>query len=101
MKFLAFTMYDNSKAMAVAEASDKASKIPGQKLLAAYLCMGKPFDGVPPNTVVAVTLRETDSSEAMLGVGATLANAGATIWAVPVMELPAGSTVAEAKKYAK
>ena len=101
MKFLTFVVYDVSKAKDIAVASDSNAKIPGQKLLAMYSCMGKPFDGVPPNSIVAISVRETDSTEAMGAALYTLALAGANAWAVPVWEMPVGGAVAEEKKYRK
>ena len=101
MKFMVFTMYDAAKAAEVMQASDKAAKMPGQKLLALYVCGGKPFDGVPPNTLVAISVREAESAEALAAVEYTLILAGATVWAVPVVELPVGGAVAEEKKYRK
>ena len=64
MKFMVFTMYNVAKAAEVAQAADKVANTPGTKILAQYACLGKPFDGVPPNNVVAITVREAESAEA-------------------------------------
>lgn len=101
MKFITFTIYDASKMAAVAQAADKNAKIPGQKLLAMYGCMGKAFDGLPPNSIVAIAVRETDSADALAAALLNLAFAGATAWAVPVTEMTIGSAEAEMKKYQK
>lgn len=101
MKFITFVMYDIAKAGEVAQASDKAAKVPGQKLLALYACMGKPFDGMPPNSIVAISVRDAESSEALAAALYTLALSGATVWSVPVQEMPIGGAVAEEKKYRK
>lgn len=101
MKYITFVMYDVAKMAAVAQASDKNSKIPGQKLLAMYGCMGKAFDGQPPNTILAISIRETESAEALAAAGLNLSFAGATVWAVPVLEMPVGGAEAEAKKFQK
>ena len=101
MKFITFTMYDVAKAMDVAQASDKIANTPGQKRLAQYVFLGKPFDGVPPNTAVAITIREAESDEALFAIQYSLALAGATAWSVPVFEVPAAAAVAEVKKYTK
>jgi hypothetical protein len=98
MKFMTFVMSDSTKWAEVAQASDKNSKIPGQKMLAQYLCLGKAFDGMPPNTTVAISIRESESAEALAAALYNLALTGATVWAVPVMEMLVGSTVAEVKK---
>lgn len=101
MKFMTFVMYDVAKAAEVAQASDKNSKIPGQKMLAQYVCLGKPFDGMPPNTLVAISIRETESNEALATALYTLTLAGATAWAVPILEFAVGGGVEEEKKLRK
>jgi len=101
MKFITFAMYDVDKLAEVAQVADKNSKIPGQKILAHYTCLGKAFDGVPPNTLVTITVREAESAEALGAALYNVALAGATAWAVPVMEMPVGKSVAEIKKLKK
>lgn len=101
MKFITFAMYDIAKAATVAQASDQAAKMPGSKVHAIYLCGGKPFDGVPPNTIVAIGVREVDSSETLAAVEAAYMYAGATIWAVPVLEVTAGDAASVEKKFKK
>ena len=101
MKFMTFAMYDVAKAAEVAQVSDKVAKTPGQKRLAQYVCLGKPFDGVPPNTLTAITIREAESAEALAAVQYPLVLAGVTIWSVPVLEFPVDGAVAEVKKYTK
>jgi len=101
MKFMVFTMYDAAKAAEVMQASDKAAKMPGQKLLAVYACLGRAFDGMPPNSLLGIGIRDAESSEALASVLYTLTLAGATSWAVPVLEVPVGSVAAEEKKLRK
>ena len=101
MKFMVFTMYDAAKAAEVMQASDKAAKMPGQKLLAVYGCLGIPFPGFPPNSLLGIGIREAESAEALASVLYTLTLAGATSWAVPVLEVPVGSGAAEEKKLRK
>ena len=101
MKFITFNMVDMAKIAEIAQASDKVANTPGQKVLAKYTCLGKPFDGVPPNTMVTITIHEAESHEAVAAYGFPMALAGATIWAVPVVEMPAGGVAAEVKKLQK
>ena len=101
MKFLGFSMYDVAKATEVAQASDKVAKTPGRKVLAMYTCMGMAFPGVPPNTLVGISVAEYESSEAMAARIYPIALAGATVWAVPVLEMPVGRGAATEKKYRK
>ena len=101
MKFLGFTMFDVSKAAEVAQAGDKAAKTPGHKVLAQYLCQGIPFQGLPPNTVVVVHIADVESNEAIAANQYPVALAGATTWAVPVLEMRAGGAATAEKKYRK
>jgi len=101
MKFITFNMVDMAKIGEIAQASDKAANIPGQKILAKYSCLGKPFDGVPPNTAVIITVHESESAEALFAYGGTMMLAGATIWGVPVMDYPVGKSAEEIKKLQK
>jgi hypothetical protein len=101
MKFLGFSMFDVSKAAEVAQAGDKVTKMPGHKVLAQYLCQGIPFQGVPPNMMIVVSVGESESNEAMAASQYPVALAGATVWAVPVLELALGRGAAAEKKYRK
>jgi len=101
MKFLSFAMFDVSKAAEVAQAGDKVAKTPGHKVLGQYLCQGIPFEGVPPNTMVVVSVGESESNEVIATAQYPMLLAGATIWAVPVLEMKAGGAAAAEKKYRK
>ena len=101
MKFLVFSMYDVVKAAEIAQASDKVAKTPGAKVLAMYTCMGQAFPGVTPNTLVGISVNEYESSEAMAARMYPVALAGASVWAVPVLEMPVGRGAATEKKYRK
>jgi hypothetical protein len=101
MKFISFSMHTVAKVAEVAQASDKVAHTPGQKVLAKYTCLGKPFDGVPPNTMVTITIHEAESHEAIAAYGFPMMLAGSTMWAVPVVEMPVGSVAAEVKKLTK
>jgi hypothetical protein len=101
MKFLGFAMYDVAKAVEVAQASDKVSKTPGRKVLADYVCEGIVFPGQPPNTLVSIAVAEYESNEAVAAALYPMAIAGATVWAVPVLEMQVGSGAATEKKYRK
>ncbi|MBA7708254.1 hypothetical protein ES703_117147 [subsurface metagenome] len=100
MKFLSFGMFDVAKVADVAQASDKfwASPPPGVKMLADYVCLGIPFPGAPPNTVVGVSVFEAESAEVLTAASYPLMLAGASLWNVPVMEMPvAGAAELENK----
>jgi len=101
MKFLVFSMFDVAKAAEVAQANDKVAKTPGAKVLAGYACMGMAFPGEPPNTMVTISVQEYESNEAMAARLYPVALAGASVWAVPALELPVGRTATAEKKYRK
>ena len=101
MKFITFDMFDVDKAADIAQAGDKLAQTPGRKILAQYVCEGLAFPGQPPNTMVGISIGDFESSEAMAATQYPVALAGATIWAVPVLEMPVGGTAAEEKKYRK
>jgi hypothetical protein len=101
MKFLVFAMFDVAKAAEMAQASDKLAEMPGRKVLSSYNCMGLAFPGVPPNTLVTVSVVEYESSEAMAAVLYPLEVAGATVWAVPVLEVPVARHTATEKQLRK
>jgi hypothetical protein len=101
MKFLTFSMTDVAKAAEVAQANDKIAKTPGRKVLAQYLCQGIAFRGLPPNTLLGISVVDYESNEAMAAAQYPVTLAGATVWAVPVLEMPVGGVAAEEKKYRK
>ena len=101
MKFITFNMFDVAKATEVAQAGDKVAKTPGQKILAQYVCEGLAFPGEPPNTLVSISIAEVESNEALAAVQYPVALAGATVWSVPVLEMPVAGAAAEEKKYRK
>jgi hypothetical protein len=101
MKFLSFIMCDVAKQAELAQVVDKVAKTPGRKVLAQYTCMGIAFPGVPPNTLVSISVVEYESNEAMAAALYPMALAGATLWAVPVLEIPVGGGAAAEKKYRK
>jgi hypothetical protein len=93
-------MFDVAKAAEVAAASDKLEASPprGIKTLASYVCQGIVFAGVPPNTLVSIDIVEAESNEALAAANYPLALAGASLWNVPVMELPVGGVAKVEKK---
>lgn len=101
MKFLTINMTEVAKIPAVIQASDKvwATPPPGIKVEASYVCLGTPFPGVPPNTMVSFSIVEAESAEAIAAVSYPTMLAGATIHRVPILEMPVGAMGKEEKKY--
>ena len=101
MKFLRFIMNDIDKTADVAQASDKAwaSPPPGVKMLASYAFLGLAFPGQPSNTLVSIDIVEAESAEAITAVAYPVALTGATMWHVPVLELPVAATAELEKKF--
>jgi len=101
MKFLVFAMFDVAKTAEVVQAADKvwASPPPGVKRLANYVCQGITFPGVLLlNTLVSVSIIEADTNEALAATTYPVVLAGASVWNVPVLELPVAAGVAEVEK---
>jgi hypothetical protein len=101
MKFVVFSMFDVAKTAEVAQANDKVAKTPGGKVLAGYACMGITFPGEPPNMMVTISIADYESTEAMAARLYPVSVAGASVWAVPVLEMPVGRGAAIEKKYRK
>jgi len=100
MKFLSFGIVDVAKVAEVAQVSDKVWASPplGIKALAIYMCQGIAFSGQPPNTLLTIAVLEAESNEAMAAVNYPMALAGATVWNVPVLELPVAAGAEVEKK---
>jgi len=98
MKFLTFAMFDIAKTDDISQVADKVANTPGIKFLADYLCQGIPFSGVPPNMVVTISVSEAETNEAMSAAHYPVQLAGATIWSVPVLEVPIAGASEEEKK---
>lgn len=101
MKFLTFAACDVAKAAELAQAADKATKTPGQKTIAQYVCQGIAFSGLPPNTLLAIVVVDAESNEALTAAQYPMGLAGISTWAVPVLEIPVGRGAAAEKKYRK
>jgi hypothetical protein len=101
MKFLTIYVTDMANIQAMVQASDKvwASPPPGIKVEASYVCLGTPFPGVPPNTLVSVTIAEAESAEALAAVSYPMMVAGVTVHRVPILEVSVGAVAKEEKKY--
>jgi hypothetical protein len=100
MKFFQFAMFDIAKAAELAKASDKVWSSPPQgiKILADYVCLGIAFPGTPPNTVVSMSIVEAKTAEALTAATYPMGLVGATVWNVPVMEMPVAGVAGLEKK---
>jgi hypothetical protein len=99
MKFLIFTMFSPDKAAEVAQTIDKLARAPGIKTLAQYVCQGIPFPGVLPNTMVAISVIEAESNDAISARIYPSSLAGATVWTVPVQEMAVAGAAKVEKKF--
>jgi hypothetical protein len=57
------------------------------------------FSGIPPDTMLGISVVEAESNEALAASQYPLDLAGVSTWAVPVLEVPVGRVVTEEKKY--
>jgi hypothetical protein len=101
MKFLNLNLFDVAKTAEVAKASDKvwASPPAGTKMLASYVSLSPVFPNQPPNTMVGIYIIEAENAEAMAAVHYPMMIAGATIYAIPMLELPLVGAADAEKKY--
>ena len=83
------TIYPAEGAAEVAAASDGvwANQPRERRPVSSYVLMSVPFD-VPPNSLVSVTISESDSAERMAASVYPLILAGATVNVVPLSEVP-------------
>jgi len=101
MKFFQFAMFDVAKAAEIAQISDKVWSSPPQgiKILADYTCLGIPFPaGAPPNTIVSMSVVEAKTAEALTAATYPMALGGASLWNVPVLEMPVAGVAGLEKK---
>ena len=101
MKFLRFALMDTGKAAEVAKVADSvaANLPPGISILSSYICQGIPFSGAPPNTLTVIQIIEAESNEAIAATTYPIALAGATLWDVPVLEMPVAGAGQVEKTY--
>ena len=101
MKLVRFATIDADKAADVAQASDKvwASPPAGTKILASYVGQGIAYPGAPAHALVAMQIIEAESNEAIATTQYPIMLAGATVWDVPVLELPVVGAVGVEKEY--
>jgi len=62
------------------------------------ILVGIPFPGALPNTMVGISIIEAESAEGMAAVYYPLMLTGATVWYVPVMEMPVAGEAEVEKK---
>lgn len=101
MKFLSFVTIPATKVAEVSAVSDKVltNPPPGYQALANYACLAAPFDGIPPNSIVSVSISEADNAEALAAIQYPLVLAGATVHRVPIMDVAIGTAVQTEKKF--
>lgn len=100
MKFMRMTVAPADRVAEIGAASDKGwASVPRERRPEAiYTLMCVPFD-VPPNSIVTVTIEESDSAEAMVARAYPLIQAGGTVNIIPVLEVPIAGAAKTEKKY--
>jgi hypothetical protein len=100
MKFMSLVVYPVEKTAEVAAATDKvwAKQPKARRPEGSYVLMCVPFD-VPPNSLVSVSISESDSAEAMAARVYPIMLAGATVNIIPLLEVAAAASVKAEKKY--
>ena len=100
MKFMTLSMYPVARAADVAAASDKvwASQSREGMPVSSFVLMAVPFP-VPPNTLVAFSIGESESAETMAARVYPIMLAGASVNIIPLLEVPFGGGQEAEKKY--
>ena len=100
MKFMTMIVYPVEKAAEVSAASDKGwASVPQERRAeSSYVLMSVPLD-VPPNSLVAFSIGESDSAEAMAARAYPVMLAGATVNIIPLLEVPVAGAAKLEKKY--
>ena len=100
MNFIRFSMIESTKVAEFTKVSDKvwASPPKGIKPQAIYACLGIAFPNQPPNTIISINVLEAESAESLGAASYPLTLVGATVWAVPVLEVPVGGVAQVEKK---
>jgi len=100
MKFMTMSIFPVSKAADISAAQEKlVREYPSEgRPATGFLMMSVPFD-VPPNSMVTVSIGESDSAEDMAARVYPLILAGADMSVIPLLELPIGGMVEAEKKY--
>jgi hypothetical protein len=100
MKFMSLFVYPVEKTAEIAVAGDKvwANQPKERRPEGSYVLMCVPFD-VPPNSLVSVSISESDSAETMAARVYPIMLAGATVNIIPLLEVPVTGEVKAEKKY--
>jgi hypothetical protein len=100
MKFMTLSIYPVAKAAEVGAASDKvgASQPREGRPASAFMLMSVPFP-VPPNSLVAFSIGEADTTESMAARVYPIMLAGADVNIIPLLEVPIGGGAEAEKKY--
>ena len=100
MKFMSLVVYPVEKTAEIAAATDKvwASQPRESRPESSYVLMCVPFD-IPPNSLVSVTISESDSAETIAARVYPIMLAGATVNIIPLLDVPVTGGVKAEKKY--
>jgi len=94
MKFLSINTYHIDKLGDAAKATAKLNANPpeGYKILAIYSCLANPFPGagLPPGTMVTVSVLECENAESLASAALEMTLAGVNVNRIPVMQVPVG-----------
>jgi len=99
MKFLILSSWPVEKAAEVAAASDKAlANAPRERRTPGYMPLCA-LPEVPPDSMVSISISESDSAEEMAARLYPIMLAGASFNIIPLLEVPAGGAAKAEKKY--
>jgi hypothetical protein len=100
MKFMTLSIWPVEKTAEVAAATDKvwANQPKESRPVVNCVLLCVPFD-VPPNSMVGVSINESDSAERIAERLYPIMLAGATFQVIPLLDSPVGGGVKAEKKY--
>jgi hypothetical protein len=101
MKFMTLVVEPVEKAAEVSAAADKVwANVPkGSRPDPIYVMLCIPKFDVPPNSLVAFTISEAESADAIAARMYPQMLAGATLQAIPLLEVPVVGAAKAEKKY--
>jgi hypothetical protein len=101
MKFMTLSVFPVEKTAEVSAAADKVwANVPKEsraQVIYTMLCV--PQFEVPPNSLVAFTISESDSAEKSAAIVYPQMVAGATLHVIPLLEVPIVGAAKAEKKY--
>jgi hypothetical protein len=101
MKFMTLVIEPTEKIADIGAASDKAmANVPkGKRAECIYVMMCVPQLNIPPNSIVAFAIAESDTADEIAARNYPVMLAGAAVHTIPLLEVPVTGAAKAEKKY--